>query len=368
MDLRWDNYVFGSEDEATIELMRAGTSADCASLYVLGVGLDPRCLEGLTRFLSVGRPAASRVVRIELPRPTASSQTSAVNYAAKHLSKFESLTRDLEVQTIPYPVVESPSSAGPAIARRVTDPEYLRGVGHLVLDVSSLPSKLYFSILKAMLNASELGLASSSRFAGQIQVIACENPSLDKAITEQGVSTAAFVGGFRPHGQAATDGDGTIVWTPVIGEGAGTALRAVHSFLEPDDICPVLPFPSWDPRRADTLVLEHGTVLFDAFQVRGSDIVYADERNPFDLYRKLCDLDHDYKAALAPLGPTMVVPSSHGSKLLSLGLVLAAYERQMPLVATVATDYAINEMVDIEEVGDDNRLCCLWLAGEPYAA
>ena len=172
------------------------------------------------------------------------------------------------------------------------------------------------------------------------------------------------VSGQEGHGDA--DPDGPTIWVPVLGENAEPALRAIHNLLEPDDICPVLPFPAVEPRRADSLVLEHRTVLFEAFNVRASDFVYSDERNPFDLYLSLCHLERDYKSALEPLGHTLVTFSAHGSKLLSVGMLLAAYEREIPIAAAAVDDYEIMEGASLDAFSEANQLCCLWLAGAPY--
>ena len=99
---------------------------------------------------------------------------------------------------------------------------------------------------------------------------------------------------------------------------------------------------------------------------RASDFVYSDERNPFDLYRALCRLERDYRSALDTLGPTMVVLSAHGSKLLSVGMLLAAYERAIPIAAAAADEYEIVTGVSLETFSEVNQLCCLWLAGAPY--
>ena len=159
---------------------------------------------------------------------------------------------------------------------------------------------------------------------------------------------------------------GPTVWAPVVGERSQEALRVVHDLLQPDEVCPVLPFPARDPRRADALLLEHQTVLFDSFQVTPSNIVFADERNPFDLYKTLCRLNRVYKSALKPLGPPSVQLSSHSSKLLSLGVLLAAFEQEMPLAAAATTGYQVAAGVNLMEFSGSNRLGCLWLAGEPY--
>lgn len=368
MTLRWGDYVFasGSGLEAA-EFLRAAVADEHRSAFVLGVGFDPRCLVGLKAFLNAATETNPLIIRVELPTPNASAQPLTTQLAAKHEQDFFALTEAVEVLSIPYPAVTNASSAGPTIARNLTEPATLSGVGHLVVDVSSLPTSLYFPILKAALSVADRTHDDADTFAGDLQVVACENPEMDRAIVPLGISSASYVGGFRPLEHDPAEGGGTTVWAPVVGENSEAALRAVHAMLEPDDVCPVLPFPAVDPRRADSLVLEHQVALFDAFQVRSSDLLYADEQNPFDLYRALCLLERDYKRALVPLQPTMIAVSSHSSKLLSLGVLLAAYERAMPILAADGQDYEIMEDFDLASVSAANRLCCLWLTGAPYA-
>ena len=367
MTQRWADYVFANGmDTAPRDLVAAALSSNSSSLYVLGVGFDPRCLVGLREFLELDHQVAPKIMRIELAPPGPATQPTVSQMAAEHLAEFEALTDSLNVVTVPYPTVENPYSAGTIIARGMTETKQLAGVGHLIIDISSMPSTLFFPAIKAALFASDLSSATDGHFDGEIQIVVCENPQMDANIRELGISGASFVGGFRPRGRGDADPDGPTIWVPVLGENAEPALRAIHNRLEPDDICPVLPFPAVEPRRADTLVLEYKTVLFEAFEVRASDFVYSDERNPFDLYLALCRLERDYRSALEKLGPTMVAFSAHGSKLLSVGLLLAAYERTIPIAAAAVDEYEIVTGVSLETFSEANQLCCLWLAGAPY--
>ena len=112
------------------------------------------------------------------------------------------------------------------------------------------------------------------------------------------------------------------------------------------------------------LMLETQIQLFDTFLVTPGNIIYADERNPFDLYRTLSLLQGKYRMALRALDPTTIALSTHSSKLLSLGALLAAYEHGLPIVAAPALDYELEE-ADPSVYGD-NRVACAWLAGLPY--
>lgn len=366
MNNRWANYVLGSEaagdDLAALWLSGAG-EPPLASMYVLGVGFDPRALVGLQRFLAADHAVSPVIGLIEMAPPSPTSSLSARALAADNREAFNALVADLEVRVVEHQEVHSRGNAGPRVARQLTAPEFVRDVGHLVIDISSLPASLYFPMIAAALSASDRGLDG---FPTEIQVVACENPEIDSAIEELGISEAAVVGGFRgalDHESAPTV---TVIWAPVLGERAGPALQAIHNLLAPGDVCPILPFPARDPRRGDKIVLEHQVILFDEFRVNPSHIIYADERNPFDLYRTLSGLHADFTHALAALQPSTVVLSTHSSKLLSLGVLLAAYEHDLPIVSAPAIDYELAD-VDWLALGAANALTCAWLAGRPYA-
>jgi hypothetical protein len=141
----------------------------------------------------------------------------------------------------------------------------------------------------------------------------------------------------------------------------------LYDYLEPDEVCPILPFPSRWPRRSDDLVLEHRQLLMDRIEVEPRNLIYADETNSFDLYRTLSRLQHRYSEALKVLRPATVIVSSHASKLLSLGVLLSAYEHSLPVVSAGAVGYSLAEGINIPAISKNDRLACLWLAGTPYS-
>lgn len=366
MTWRWDDYVMASDVESPEpeEIWRAAsdTGHGLASIYVLGVGFDPRSLVGLQRFLALDHAIPPIVGLVELPPPSPSSGLSARALARDNRDAFEQVVDGYEVRRIQHEEVHARTNAGPRVARSLTTGDFVKGAGHLLVDVSSLPANLYFPMIAASLRADDRGL---SGFPSEIQVVACENPEVDAAIEKLGVSEAAVVGGFRGSLEHESNPTGTVIWAPVVGERAAPALQAIHALLAPGDVCPVLPFPARNPRRGDDIVLEHQVVLFDEFQVNPGNVIYADERNPFDLYRALSRLQADFAHALAQLQPSTVVLSTHTSKLLSLGVLLAAYEHDLPIVAAPAVDYELVD-VDLDALSSSNSVTCVWLGGEPY--
>ena len=51
---------------------------------------------------------------------------------------------------------------------------------------------------------------------------------------------------------------------------------------------------------------------------------------------------------------------------LSVGMLLAAHERDIPIAAAAVEEYEILTGVRPETFDEANQLCCLWLAGTPY--
>lgn len=366
MSARWDDYAIAlgsSDDHAPDEFWLAGAEAGgLRSMYVLGVGFDPRSLVGLQHFLALEHRRPPVVGLIELPPPSPASSLVARALAGDNQEGFAGLVEGIEVRRVEHQDVHARINAGPRVARALTNPAFVEDVGHLIIDVSSLPASLYFPAIAATLTSVDRGVAG---FPEEVQVVACENPEVDAAIINLGVDEAAVVGGFRGTLERESDPTGTIIWAPVIGEHVGPALQAIHDFLNPGDVCPILPFPARNPRRADNLLLEHQVVLLDAFRVTPGNLIYADERNPFDLYRTLSRLQEDYRHALKALEPTTVALSTHSSKLLSLGALLAAYEHELPIVAAAAVDYEFAD-VDLSALAAGNQLTCAWLTGIPY--
>lgn len=98
--------------------------------------------------------------------------------------------------------------------------------------------------------------------------------------------------------------------------------------LIPDkaEICPVLPHPSHDPRRADRLLLEYREPIFVARQTPTSNILYAHESHPFEAYRQMLRAMRRYRDSMLILGGCRLVVTPLASKLITIGAGLACFE------------------------------------------
>jgi len=359
--LRWEDYILAPEAEEVSKIWSAALALKRRVTFVLGVGFDPRALVALKSLLTQVGNQIVRVVRLGLPSAEDDDLTRELTHANDRCLKELVESGVVEVAPIAYPEGVESRAAGLRMSRQIQSSGVIGAQDLVVVDVSGLPSSVYFPVIGGLLKASD-----DQGLQRDIQVVVCENPELDRIILDEGVASPGPISGFRQRLDPDDASGVTRVWVPVLGEHQEPYIRSIFDFLAPNEVCPVLPFPARNPRRGDDLLVELRSLIFDIIEIEPRNFIYADERNPFDLYRGLCRLSDRYTKALGPLGNVTVVTSVHGSKVLSVGALLAAYEKDLTVVSAGPTGYRIQPGVEIDKVTAGGHLMCLWLDGEPY--
>jgi hypothetical protein len=355
---RWrDDYVL-ADGEQLDALWRERASLDLTRLYMLGDGFDPRVPIAVKHYLACS-PATATIMRFGLRPSTLPNDESEAVQANRQEVDEAAAAAGVEVEEVAYPQVADAKSAGRVVMRDLFREGRFARVDEIVLDVSGLPLDVYSAVVRDLLRGRAEG-----HWSGELFVITCENPRLDAAIIHEGAEEVAVLHGF---GSAASNGAATRVWIPLLGEGRAEELRRVFEEVSPMEICPVLPSPSRDPRRSDAMLLELRELLFEEFGVDERNFIYATEWNPFDLFRSLEQLHDRYASLLKPLGAVSFTLSTHSSKLLSLGALLAAHELGFRIVHTTPTGYYLRHGTDVEALRTTDRLVLAWIDGSPYA-
>ena len=123
--------------------------------------------------------------------------------------------------------------------------------------------------------------------------------------------------------------DWPLVWFPILGENRVGQLQKIVTLAQiPDsaEVCPVLPHPSRNPRRADNLLVEYTTPLFASRKTPATNIMYVHESHPFEAYRQLIGAMRRYHNSMKVLGGCRFVVTPLGSKLVTIGAGLACFE------------------------------------------
>jgi hypothetical protein len=154
-------------------------------------------------------------------------------------------------------------------------------------------------------------------------------------------------------------------------------LEQLFEHLKPHDVVPVLPFPAHDPRYGDRLLEHYAAKLDDRRQelddsrqwnVDARSIVYADEGNPLDFYRTVLRIHDGRQPVFESTGGSLLVLSPVGSKVMALGAMMAAIERDLPVVYVEALSYSYEGPLDAQNEPQytDEDLVHVWLHGEAY--
>lgn len=288
--LRWDPYVLMRGKYATSFASTHFTAgANRKALYILGVGFDYRMTTGIFTLKNACHGLDLDCLLIQYDEGKSSSSRK---YKALVDANLATLKAALATDKIQVKNIELWTASGKK-KRRVGDKNaadvfdtaaIFSSYTDVFVDISSLPRGIYFSLIGKVQALFDKHYSDSDK---NLFVITLENAQLDSQIKEfEPDSELSYVFGFL-GGSDLTSDEKQVIWLPILGEGSSGQIKAAHEMVKPDEICPVVPFPSQDPRRSDALLTEYHQLLFDELNIEGQNIIYVPEQNPFEVYRTL---------------------------------------------------------------------------------
>lgn len=255
---------------------------------------------------------------------------------------------------------------------------YIDSQTDILLDVSSMPRVVYIALLTNILQklVADRGASNPLSCDGvNFQVLVAEDATLDAAIRSEDPSNdLVVIPGFSAALHAESVQDWPLVWFPVLGENKLGQLQKVMDTAIPRsaEICPVLPHPSQDLRRAERLLIEYRHALIDARGTPTANILLAHESNPFEAYRQLLKAMNRYQNSMRMMGGCRLVVTPLASKLITLGISLACYEMRTEDLTTgygVAIPYAepTRYYVPVPALRESrSEICAMLLTGDAY--
>ncbi|MEJ7784822.1 MAG: hypothetical protein WKF96_08465 [Solirubrobacteraceae bacterium] len=329
-------------------------------LIVVGSGFDPRAGIVLERLVAATARKVDGLI-IELPEDATDLAVRPLAQANRARITASIVSSGGHLHSLELPEYNDSRSLGRLVSRHFQESGLLDAYQELVIEISAMPRSLFFPLIRGVLQRAHLPADNPQHWEGDLHVAVCENPEADEGVLEEGTTAMAPIGGFAgARGETAA----TTIWVPVLGERASARVKVLYDELEPDETCPVLPWPARDPRRGDRLMLEYRRLLFEEIRIEPRNVIHAAERNPFDLYRTLGRLHERYLQSLRPLGSVAMVLSSHSSKLLSVGVLLTAYEHKLVVQHVSPGSYGLHD--GAEDLRHHDEVYDLWLTGEPY--
>ena len=368
---RWSTYASASGDELEALFMSHFNGCSRKVRFILGRGFDPRMLTGLKLLRRICPTLPVEVVLLTYEEGD-QSPSRVYDDAVKHNMKVLSEMVEPNALSVREIRMFSPerrrTTSRSAEGLFKTAGEFV-GITDIVIDISALPRSVFMPIVAKLLHIID----GQQRPATNLFLLADENARIDSSIIEEGLDEEAdYIHTFRGDAERESAASKPRVWFPLLGENQGTQLVRIHDLVRPSEVCPLLPAPSKNPRRGDSLVIEHRVFLFDTLRIDPRNFLYACETNPFEVYRQLIQAINHYSESLQPLGGSNAIVSALSSKLLSIGAVLTAYElkragSRVAIAHIEAHGHRVAvEMDELTRFAKDGVIHGLWLAGECY--
>lgn len=317
----WDNCVAHFDDRVETFVSEYFSDPARKCFFVAAAGFDPRS-HHIARMLSatLGDRVTSLFVREERGTPAAALVAAADENEAE-LCKI--MPHSTVVPIAMFGDDEAPVG-GARIASVLAGYDVADGVTDVILDMSALSIGIGFPAARILLEGCEK--AGSRSF----HLMIASDPDLDDLISSEPGDRPMAIRGFS--GTAHLSGTLPVakMWVPQLAKGRGSALDVISSSVgDCYKICPMVPFPAKDPRRADTLLAEHQSRLVDEWLVDSRDLVYVSERNPLDTYRTLSTLTRRFNETVKDVFDAQIFLSPIGSKVMAAGALMAAIEHEL---------------------------------------
>lgn len=332
------------------------------SLLILGKGFDPRACTILER-LKPAMPELS-VWLIDYNDRAKKDDGGNESRSEKNYKHLLDICDGVVNQEVMVPLYGGNENERTLVisesVRNVFASEKLHDYKHVLIDVSAMPRGVSFSIIKRILDIKSL--------EQNIYILVCENSECDDKIKPVlGEESAEYLPGFNTFSMSMeSDNDENIIWLPILGMNEEAAFGIIDNYLNPVEICPVVPFPSKDIRRGENILRCYGQPIFRENSVEKRNIIYVPENHPILVYQKLYDTVKYYEKALnisEGNGKTMKYAfSSQSSKLIDIGVLLAIINLNKDNIKTGMVVVENQGYILREEYDKENeRMYCLCL-------
>ncbi len=353
---QWDPCVSHRGAEAAEFLSTLFSEGHRKALIIAGAGFDPRSARVTVALSSV---MGDRLQAVLLREKRNAPPAALLERAEINQRELQAAVPNHTVETLDIFAADGAVIGGREAVATVRRLGISAALTDIVVDLSALSIGVSFPIVRYVRDFLRVKKRSTN-----LHIFVTDEPDTDASIVSMPSDKVEPVHGFKGEFGLDQKADAARLWLPQVVHGRRTTLQRIHSYVRPHDVCPILPFPASHPRRPDELIEEYAEEFESRWSVDAQNIVYADERNPLDLYRTILSIDDARQRVFEGIGGSMTVLSPLGAKVLSIGALMAALERDFPILYVEALSYSAGgELFTAADRGD---LVHVWVEGEAY--
>jgi hypothetical protein len=355
----WEHCLVHLDDKVASFIQEYFGRSDRHCLLVAGAGFDPRSVKVAAMMSgAMGGRLSAFVIREERGNP----DTTLLRRADQSEAVLRRLIADIQVAPIDVFASDGAVIAGQRIVQALQKVSFPSQLTDIVIDVSAMSIGVSYPASAFLLQLCEK-MGQKVNF----HLMIASDPELDARIYGEPAERISIVKGYDGNYGQTGDDPVAAIWLPQLSHRCGTALTKLSVDDEYYNICPILPFPSRDPRRVDDLLNEYVPELHQAWDVGPRDLIFASEKNPVDMYRTLSVLKKRYDKTVSGIYTPQMVVSPLGSKVMATGAMMAAIEHKLTVKYVEALRYEFESApAGAVEQGDLDLLVHVWLHGSVY--
>lgn len=353
----WDNCVTHFDQDATNFIKDYFGDGSRVCFLIAAAGFDPRS-PIIANLLStqLGNKLHALFIREERGETTDESLRESAD------QNESALRKSIPNSTFePIPIFDPADNApvgGNRLAALLSRVQVPEGTTDIVLDMSALSMGIAFPAAKILVEMAD-------RMPDlNLHLMIASNPEMDVSIVGEPGEKVQAVRGFAGNSGRETEHPKARIWLPQLAKKRGAALERIKASLtDIYKVCPILPFPARDPRRADLLIEEFGAEIRGDWEVDPRDFIYVSEKNPLDSFRSIETLKKRYDNTVEDIYDPQLILSPVGSKVMAAGAMMAAIKHGLTVQYVEVLRYEIDETAAKAPKMD---IVHVWLDGPIY--
>lgn len=351
----WDSYVLIEGDDKVVSFWNDPDSPKGKTLLLIGEGFDPR-MNNVLRTFTAANLSFDCINLVHGDR----SKSPNKRMVEKNVASRQALIEEHKIPFSEYQLKIGSRldlNRGVKFLNNEIGP-LIEGYDNIIVDISALPRVLYFNIVKTICELPG---------KRNLFIVVSENAEIDKSIKYRNlVEDMEPMVKFNPGIGLEAEQDRIRILITLLGENGLEKWLKIMGHFDPNEIYPVIPYPSLNPFRTDSIIKEYQE-LFKQEDAK-DNIIYAHERNPFELYKLLSRFIQSEDEILDKVNKKACYGIALlSSKLLSVGALLTALENkdEVAIYNVISRDYGIEEF-DFDEINKKSTTFLMWIKGDAY--
>lgn len=354
----WENCLTHFDDGLERFIEEYFSVVDRRCLLIAGAGFDPRAHRVADRLANT---MGDRLCGLFMREDRGDPALSLRNLADENEKQLRLLVPRCQVETIQiFSPDDNAAIGGQRMISLLQHLDWPNDITDIVLDISALSIGVGFPAARMLIEKCETNPVLN------LHLMIASNPELDDRIIGEPASQPQAVRGFAgPSPYQAVPV--ARIWLPQLGRGRVETLRKIRATHDSVyKVCPVVPFPALNPRRADELLAEYRSALIDEWEVDARDYIYVSEKNPLDCYRTVSTLKRRYDKTVEQVFFPQIILSPLGSRVIATGAMMAAIEHGLSVHYVETLRYELRPAPTTRPQTKD-MIVHIWLHGPIYA-